>query len=79
LLSPQWLLEDGLLAPQDLEPPPFSPYTTEYAEVRQYKTRLLHLAFARFAGKDSLSAQHTLASTKSFAPPLPGSTIMPCT
>ena len=64
LLSPQWLLEDGLLAPQDLEPPPFSPYTTEYAEVRQYKTHLLHLAFSRLAGEDEAELSSLSAQTK---------------
>ncbi len=51
LLSPQWLLQDGLLEQRDLDPPPFSPYSTQYREVRRYKTRLLHQAFARFTGK----------------------------
>ena len=50
LLSPQWLVEDGLLAESELAAPPtFSPYSTRYEEVRRYKTALLGRAFSRFA------------------------------
>ena len=52
LISPQWLMEDGLLTVEDLVSlPPYSPYTTEFAEVRRGKTELLHRAFRRFSGK----------------------------
>lgn len=50
LISPQWLLEDGLLDRVDLDPlPSFSPYSTQFVEVRRFKNELLHRAFQHFS------------------------------
>ncbi len=49
LISPQQLIEDGLLTRADLEPvPTFSPARVDYGLVIPWKTALLRTAYARF-------------------------------
>ncbi len=50
LVSPELLVEDGLLARRDLaDLPEFAPYQVEYERVAPYKQALLERAFQRFA------------------------------
>ena len=49
LISPELLVEDGLLEPADLlDPPHFESQRVDYAAVADYKQRLLRLAAERF-------------------------------
>ena len=49
LISPEQLIEDGLLDASELEPvPDFTPWAVDYPQVKVYKTRLLELAWKRF-------------------------------
>ncbi len=50
LISPDSLVEMGLLRTNDLDkPPPFSPYTTDYRQVERFKQRLLNTAYGSFS------------------------------
>jgi 4-alpha-glucanotransferase len=48
LVSPDWLIEDGLLRPSDTRGWSFSPDTVDYAAVASFKHRLLEVAWANF-------------------------------
>ena len=48
LISPQRLIEDGLLTPTECQPPRFSEDEVQYDAVTAFKTRLLENAWARF-------------------------------
>lgn len=49
LISPELLFQEGLLSRPDLNNKPvFSPYSTEFDNVRQYKGKLLDQAFQQF-------------------------------
>jgi 4-alpha-glucanotransferase len=50
LISPERLIEDGLLAPAEIEPQPeFAPCRVDFASVGPWKTRLLRIAHQRFS------------------------------
>jgi len=50
LISPEGLVEEGLLGPADLEQPPaFSDFSVEFPRVAPFKTALLEKAFRTFA------------------------------
>lgn len=52
LVSPDLLLDDGLIDSSDiLLPPDFSPYTTDYKRVSNFKADLLQKAFENFSSK----------------------------
>src|SRR5207248_3993435 len=53
LISPDWLIEDGLLRPSDCMAPPFSPSTVDYNAVIPFKHRLLEKAWTNFVRTDS--------------------------
>src|SRR5438477_12368529 len=48
LISPDWLIEDGLLRPSDCVAPSFSPSTVDYNTVIPFKHRLLEKAWTNF-------------------------------
>ena len=48
LISPEMLVEEGLLSQSDLDPPPFPESTTDYARVLAFKLPLLKTAFRSF-------------------------------
>ena len=48
LISPDWLIEDGLTKTSECMPLPFSKTAVDYDAVIPYKTRLLETAWARF-------------------------------
>ncbi|MFL6351773.1 MAG: 4-alpha-glucanotransferase [Bryobacteraceae bacterium] len=48
LISPDWLIQDGLLRPSDCMAPPFSPSTVDYNTVIPFKHRLLEKAWTNF-------------------------------
>jgi 4-alpha-glucanotransferase len=49
LISPELMVQEGLLFKEDLEPiPAFSPDTVHYQEAITYKVRLFHKAYGRF-------------------------------
>jgi 4-alpha-glucanotransferase len=48
LVSPDWLIEDGLLRPSDTAGWSFSPDTVDYAAVASFKHRLLEVAWTNF-------------------------------
>ncbi|PYL20284.1 MAG: 4-alpha-glucanotransferase [Verrucomicrobia bacterium] len=48
LISPDWLIQDGLLRPSDCMAPPFSPSTVDYNAVIPFKHRLLEKAWTNF-------------------------------
>lgn len=49
LISPELLFQEGLISRSDLDSKPdFSPFSTEYDEVRRYKDNLLHKAYKQF-------------------------------
>jgi 4-alpha-glucanotransferase len=49
LISPELLVQDGLLSLQDIDPPPSSPEgRVDYLAAIQYKNRLFRLAYERF-------------------------------
>ena len=49
LISPDLLLEEGLLSKEDLEPiPPFPQTRCDFSEVIRYKDKLLELAYQHF-------------------------------
>lgn len=53
LISPQSLVDDGLLEPDDLaKPPAFSPYFTDYHLVSEFKKKLLARSFHNFKAAD---------------------------
>jgi len=57
LISPEDLVEEGLLDPSDIEnPPPFPSHRVDYGWVISYKTDLLHKSFHRF--KDRYSTKY---------------------
>lgn len=50
LISPELLFQEGLISQSDLDRvPSFSPYTTEFGKVREYKDTLLRQAFQNFS------------------------------
>ena len=52
LISPDWLVRDGLLEKEDLEPiPDFSEHKVDFSLVIPYKERLFEAAFQRFQKK----------------------------
>ncbi|MEW6695899.1 MAG: 4-alpha-glucanotransferase [Bacillota bacterium] len=63
LISPQLLMEQGLLTEQDIRPlPEFSQDRVEFERVREYKDRLLRRAFQQAkAGSKTPACQETLA------------------
>jgi len=48
LISPDWLIEDGLLGPGDCAAPAFSPSTIDYKAIILFKYRLLEKAWTNF-------------------------------
>jgi 4-alpha-glucanotransferase len=48
LISPDWLIEDGLLSASDCEAPSFSPSLVDYNAVIPFKNRLLEKAWTNF-------------------------------
>ena len=48
LVSPDWLIEDGLLRPGDCAPPPFAETAVDYGTVIPFKHRLLERAWRNF-------------------------------
>jgi 4-alpha-glucanotransferase len=48
LVSPDWLIEDGLLRPGDCAPPPFAETAVDYGTVIPFKHRLLERASRNF-------------------------------
>src|SRR5438874_7903264 len=48
LISPDWLIQDGLLRLSDCMAPPFSPSTVDYNAVIPFKHRLLEKAWTNF-------------------------------
>ena len=48
LISPDWLIEDGLLRPSDCVAPSFSPSAVDYNTVIPFKHRLLEKAWTNF-------------------------------
>src|SRR5438477_11589172 len=48
LISPDWLIQDGLLRPSDCMAPSFSPSTVDYNTVIPFKHRLLEKAWTNF-------------------------------
>ena len=48
LISPDWLIEDGLLSPSDCAAPSFSPSAVDYNTVIPFKHRLLEKAWTNF-------------------------------
>ncbi|MFZ5759225.1 MAG: 4-alpha-glucanotransferase [Thermodesulfobacteriota bacterium] len=55
LISPEWLVEKGLLLREELsDQPVFSEYTVHFRTVADYKGRLLTRAYERFAAHDLL-------------------------
>jgi 4-alpha-glucanotransferase len=48
LISPDWLIEDGLLSASDCEAPSFSPSLVDYNAVIPFKYRLLEKAWTNF-------------------------------
>src|SRR5579862_5185235 len=59
LVSPDWLVEDGLLRPGDCDGV-FKQHEIDYQAVISYKRRLLHTAWANFAagGRAELRADY---------------------
>jgi 4-alpha-glucanotransferase len=48
LISPHWLIEDGLLHSSDCEAPPFSASAVDYSRIVPFKHRLLEKAWTNF-------------------------------
>ena len=48
LISPEWLIGDGLLRPSDVESRPFSAAAVDYDAVVPFKRRLLEMAWGNF-------------------------------
>ena len=48
LISPEWLIEDGLLSPSDCEAPSFSSSVVDYNTVLAFKYQLLEKAWTNF-------------------------------
>ena len=62
LVSPDWLIEDGLLRPSDTRGWSFPPETVDYAAVASFKHRLLEVAWANFtqgSGRPDLRPAYT--------------------
>src|SRR5512136_995167 len=49
LISPDWLIEDGLLRPSGCAPPSFPETTVDYSMVTPFKHRLLEKAWSNFS------------------------------
>ena len=49
LVSPDWLIEDGLLRPGDCAPPSFAETAVDYGTVIPFKHRLLERAWRNFS------------------------------
>jgi 4-alpha-glucanotransferase len=49
LISPDWLIEEGLLRASDCAPPSFPKTAVDYATVMQFKRRLLERAWSNFS------------------------------
>ncbi|SHO50661.1 4-alpha-glucanotransferase [Desulfopila aestuarii] len=64
LISPDLLFTEGLISRQSLEAhPSFSPYTTDFQNVRSFKSRLLDEAFRNFNPKIDEGFKNFRAST----------------
>ncbi len=64
LISPELLLQDGLLVEEDVHAAPqFSPYLTEFEKVIPFKLKLLGKAFSRFSGYDREDYTNFLKTT----------------
>jgi 4-alpha-glucanotransferase len=50
LISPDWLIEDGLLQPSDCAGVSFSPEAVDFDAVKRFKYALLETAWTRFSG-----------------------------
>jgi 4-alpha-glucanotransferase len=62
LISPEKLVEDGLLDPSDLASPPLFPqHAVAFEDVNRYKFALLHRAFERFQSLTLPSREETVA------------------
>ena len=59
LISPDWLIEDGLLSSADCAPPPLNTGSVDYATVIPFKTRLLDTAWNNY----KVGARSDLRST----------------
>jgi len=57
LISPDWLIEDGLLKAGDCTPPSFSQSAIDYGTVIPYKHRLLEQAWSNFSARTSPQLQ----------------------
>lgn len=65
LISPELLAQDGLISNKNLRThPDFSPYTTNFNAVRQYKNSLLHQAYLLFDSYDTKEFLHFLLVNK---------------
>lgn len=58
LISPDWLVEDGLLSVADCASPPPSTTAVNFAEVTSFKRRLLEKAWDAFCSARQLELQH---------------------
>lgn len=56
-ISPDLLVQEGLLEAKELQPPPFREHAVEFDKVHPYKTALLEKAFERFKTKDQKAFQ----------------------
>ena len=54
LISPNWLIEDGLLPASDGQPPSFPPEAIDYSAVVSFKHRLRETAWANFKASKGL-------------------------
>jgi 4-alpha-glucanotransferase len=65
LISPQLLIDQGLIAQTELIPhPTFSPYKTDFKTVRKYKTEILQHAYQNFEGNNDQDYQSFLKKKK---------------
>jgi 4-alpha-glucanotransferase len=66
LVSPERLLQEGLLQASDLAgAPALSPYVVEYETAAPYKTELLRRAWARFGSRPPAAIEHALGCFQS--------------
>ena len=57
LVSPDWLIEDGLLRPGDCAPPSFADTAVDYGTVIPFKHRLLERAWMNFSASGQVSRE----------------------
>lgn len=62
LLSPELLVRDGLLTPDDLDPPDFPAGYVDYGPVIDYKKRLIARAFETFQARGAPELRRELAA-----------------